>query len=403
MNSMMRRIAFPSPAALRPGLGLFLLCAAIGCGRGERVQLATTAKQPGPIIRLIEGPAGHFEVAGVSPSGDADRKPDEWNQLFAVYVDDLSGSDAGQTPVMGSHQVKNGVLSFKPRFSLREGVRYRAVYNPSALSGTAVAEKPVVAFFSLPKADSSSTTVVANVYPSCDELPENQLKFYINFTAPMSRGEAYQYIRLLDADNKPVDSPFLELDEELWDPQCRRFTLFFDPGRIKRGLKPREEVGPTLEEGKSYTLVIDKKWMDARGNPMKETYKKPFRVGKPDDTQPDPKNWKLSLPTADTVQPLTVAFPKPLDHGLLQRLLWVVDASGNRVPAITTLSNEEKAWHFTPLKGWKAGKYELMIDTALEDLAGNKIDRPFEVDIFEKIDRKVEQKTVKLPFEVKEP
>ena len=104
------------------------------------------------------------------------------------------------------------------------------------------------------------------VYPSRDLLPENLLQFYIFFSAPMSRGEAYRRITLLDiATGKIVDAPFLELDEELWSPDGTRFTLVFDPGRIKRGLKPREEVGPVLEAGKSYSLVIDRQWLDALG------------------------------------------------------------------------------------------------------------------------------------------
>ena len=46
--------------------------------------------------------------------------------------------------------------------------------------------------------------------------------------------------------------------------RATRFTLLFDPGRIKRGLKPAQRrVGPVLEEGKSYTLVIDRGWTDA--------------------------------------------------------------------------------------------------------------------------------------------
>ena len=80
----------------------------------------------------------------------------------------------------------------------------------------------------------------------------------------MSRGEAYRHIRLLDATGKPVAAPFLELDEELWSDDGKRFTLLFDPGRIKRGLKPREELGPVLEAGKSYELV-DRPRLDRRG------------------------------------------------------------------------------------------------------------------------------------------
>ena len=61
------------------------------------------------------------------------------------------------------------------------------------------------------------------------------------FDAPMSRGEAYRHIHLVDAKTgREVEAPFLELGEELWDGDFRRFTLLCDPGRVKRGLKPRE-------------------------------------------------------------------------------------------------------------------------------------------------------------------
>ena len=87
--------------------------------------------------------------------------------------------------------------------------------------------------------------------------------------------------------------PFLELDEELWSPDGTRFTLLFDPGRVKRGLKPREELGPVLEAGKSYSLVIDRDWLDASGNSLKAGFRKTFRVGPPDETSPDPKTWTV--------------------------------------------------------------------------------------------------------------
>ena len=49
-------------------------------------------------------------------------------------------------------------------------------------------------------------------------LPANELKLYIYFSAPMSRGEAWKHIHLLDDAGKPVPLAFLELDQELWDP-----------------------------------------------------------------------------------------------------------------------------------------------------------------------------------------
>jgi hypothetical protein len=44
--------------------------------------------------------------------------------------------------------------------------------------------------------------------------------------------------------------------------------LFFDPGRIKRGLVSQQELGIVLHEGRRYTLLIEKEWKDAEGNPM---------------------------------------------------------------------------------------------------------------------------------------
>ena len=82
----------------------------------------------------------------------------------------------------------------------------------------------------------------------------------------MSRGEAYRHLTLMDiSTKKPVHAPFLELEEELWSPDGKRFTLLVDPGRIKRGLKPREMFGPVLEAGKSYELIVDREWTDVAG------------------------------------------------------------------------------------------------------------------------------------------
>jgi hypothetical protein len=39
------------------------------------------------------------------------------------------------------------------------------------------------------------------------------------------------------------------------------------------------------------------------------------------------------------------------------------------------------SWTFTPEKPWKQGDYEILIDPELEDLAGNSITKPFEIDV----------------------
>jgi hypothetical protein len=44
--------------------------------------------------------------------------------------------------------------------------------------------------------------------------------------------------------------------------------MTFDRARIKRGLTSNETIGPPIEEGKRYTLVIDREWPDTHGVPV---------------------------------------------------------------------------------------------------------------------------------------
>jgi hypothetical protein len=358
-----------------------------------------------PKIQFDQKSAQHVDVAGLDAADlAAIRKvglqADGWSQLFAVYVVPAVGKQPGPA-ILGSYRIDGELLRFEPRFPFMPGVGYRAVFTPSRLSNRAAGNESAISLeFSLPKPKTEAARVT-HVYPSADRLPENLLRFYLVFSAPMERGGIYRHIKLLDDKGKAVDVPFLELDEELWDEAHQRLTLLCDPGRIKRGLKPREEDGPVLEEGKDYTLVIDTGLLDANGNHLREPFRKSFRAIAPDDTQPDPKTWKVQAPAAGTREPLTVTIPKPLDHALLERLVWVTDQTGRKLAGTVTLERDETVWVFTPRTDWTAGQYQLVADTRLEDPAGNSIARPFEVDVFRPVQREVKSDTVRVPFAVK--
>jgi hypothetical protein len=360
----------------------------------------------GTVVHLT---AGTFEVSGLDDANlralaEARWEPERWAALFAVYVDNGGAAERGdRPPLLGSYTVKDRQLRFEPRFPLVPGLRYRAVLEMSRLPRPGDPNAAaVVATFTVPK-PAATPTVVEQVYPTRDALPENLLKFYVHFSAAMSRGEAYDRVRLLDEAGKPVQTPFLELGEELWSPDGKRFTLFLDPGRIKRGLKPREELGPVLEAGKKYTLAIDRGWSDAAGNPLREPYRKAFRAVAAAEQPPDPKTWRVAAPAAGTTQPLDVHFPGPLDHPLLERLVRVTDAAGREVAGTVAVADEETRWRFTPAQPWQAGDYRLVIGTALEDLAGNRIGRPFEVDVFHPVARTADSGTVTLSVAIYAP
>ncbi|MGH9672455.1 MAG: Ig-like domain-containing protein [Bryobacteraceae bacterium] len=344
---------------------VFLLAAALCLTAEER-----------PAITL--GSDGAFRVGGLSALPPPVQLPDLF-QVTAGAIDDAP-------QMLGTHSIEAGVVVFRPRFPLQPGVRYRAVYRSPS---------PVTAEFTIPKKDTAPATSVTHVFPSGARLPENLLKFYIHFSAPMSFGEAYRRLRLLDERGQAIELPFLEIQEELWDRDRKRLTVLFDPGRVKRGLTPHREVGPPLIAGRRYTLVIDRAWMDAEGIPLTSEFRKSFEAVEADRTSPDTSAWRVTAPRAGTRAPLVVSFPEPLDHSLLGRLLTVEDVAGK-----AAIDREESRWLFTPEAPWKAGTHRLVAGEWLEDLAGNRLDKVFDVDVWEKVDRKISQRFRTLPFTV---
>ena len=334
-------------------------------------------------VKMEKG--GEEYVFRLTPFAEGSLSPAE---AMKVFVD--TGS-ADLPPLLGSYAVEGSVLTFTPRFPLREGTSYRVVFD----SGSGRAERT----FDVPEAKAGPPTAVEEIYPTTDLLPENQLKFYLHFSAPMSRGEAYLRVHLLDESGERIALPFLELDQELWDPTGRRLTIFFDPARVKRGLLPHEEAGVPIEAGKSYTLVVEKEWSDARGKPLQSGFRKPFRVGPADREPPRLKDWIVSTPRAGTRDPVIVEFPEPLDNALLRRLIRIVTATmRNPVDGEIVIDRHEMRWRLTPSTPWQAGRYFVEVVTILEDLAGNTLERPFEVDVFERVEERVARETETIAF-----
>ena len=94
-------------------------------------------------------------------------------------------------------------------------------------------------------------------------------------------------------------------------------------------------------------------------------------------------------------------FPRPMDRALLEHMISVLDASGKTLDGVIAVDRQEQRWQFTPASRWKPGVYQLRVDTALEDLAGNKVDQPFDVDVFERVDERVRTETKTLAFTVR--
>ena len=353
-----------------------------------------TAAEPEARILLTTDDQGRhvFELRGIEKSETA-TTGDSAAESFAVYTV-FDSELANPPPLAGSCKALSNGLRFTPRFPLEPGMRYRAVFQ----SG----EQKVMQEFAIPARGAAPAARVRAVYPTARVLPQNQLKFYVQFTAPMSRGDAYRHLALLDAEGTVVDLPFLELSEELWNPRGDRLTLLLDPARVKKELKPREDVGPVLDAGCRYALVVRRDFRDAAGQPLADEFRKEFQVAPPDETCPQPKLWRLQVPRARTDEPLIVDFGEALDRALLERMLWIVDDAGEPVSGTGTVGSEESSWSFRPQDSWRAGRYRLMTDTRLEDLAGNSIVRKFELDGRRRAEPNTEEDTAVVEFEIDE-
>ncbi len=109
----------------------------------------------------------------------------------------------------------------------------------------------------------------------------------------------------------------------------------------------------------------------------------------------DPAKWRIASPREGTTEPLVVTFPRPLDYALLQRTVKVAGVAGK-----IAVARDETEWRFTPDTPWIAGAHELIVETTLEDLAGNRVGRPFDVDTFHEVTRQIETPTVSVPFRI---
>jgi hypothetical protein len=379
--------------------------AAAGCRQSQTANLEiklVVPEEPGGTAALM--------VVGVPPQylpGRAEVSADEWPSILRVTVapegDDPSRlADPDLPAVAGSYSVSGEGIVFKPLFGFDPGLRYRAVFDASKMPGGGNSWKPepIVAIVGVPKKHATPTTVVDRITPSMDTVPENQLRLYLHFSAPMGRKGGIEYVHLLDARGREVEQPFLPIDGEFWNGDRTRFTVFFDPGRVKRGILPNRKLGRPLQAGKEYTLVVDREWRDGEGLPLKDTFRRTFRAGPADMRPLDPVSWRIKEPAAGSRDPLVVTFPEPLDHGLLLRALGVA-AGGSALFGEIAISAHETQWAFTPREPWTAGGHQLVALTILEDLAGNRIGRAFEIDEFEQVDREAEQDRITLPFQVR--
>jgi len=337
---------------------------------------------PSGVMLNVGDPARPTVFVGLSPREvstlrRAELSPSQWAAVYRVAV--VTDTGVATTPVAGTYEAVNGVVVFTPMFPLDPGRTYDVVFDPRAagvpaIAGIAGTSGRVTV---PPRPDTAPPTTVSAVYPGAAEVPANLLRMYVTFSAPMGSRDGQHYVAVLDAQGREMADAVLPLDTGLWNPDHTRFTVLFDPGRVKRGILPNRRAGRSLHPGGTFAIVVRHDWPDGHARPLAADFRRDYTVGPPIERALDPAEWRITTPAAGSRNPLVVVFPWPLDRGLLQRAL-SIEAGGAALDGSARIEDEERRWTFVPAQPWQPRAHALVAQPELEDPSGNRVGRAFE-------------------------
>ncbi|HUR19281.1 MAG TPA: hypothetical protein VMZ90_00645 [Vicinamibacterales bacterium] len=348
------------------------------------VALVTDASTQKPVVRVTGWSS--LELAKLRTGN---RAP--WEAIFQVSV-----PGSGPVAIAGDYRVTSDAVEMVPKFSLDPGREYLVTINAVSLRPPRT-DPRFETRVRLPETTATPATRVTAIYPSSSTWPENILRFYLHFSSPMSGTSAIGHVRLVDERGVEVPDALLEVDVDLWNREYTRRTVFFDPGRVKRGIRPNVEMGRALTAGRTYAIVVDTSWRDAHGQPLAQAFRHAFTAAPAVEAPLDPAAWSITAPSQGTRNPVIVGFPWALDEGLLHRALGVGDNTGRPLDGEIAVGKDQTSWTFTPALPWRAVAHSLIVLTLLEDPSGNKVGQAFEFEMF-KAPKAPEAERVTVPF-----
>ncbi|MFH6603905.1 hypothetical protein ACEZ3G_10490 [Maribacter algicola] len=300
--------------------------------------------------------------------------------------------EESQTSVIGVIVGDKGKHHFAPVVPFTEGLTYTFRKNNTE----------VMASFTIPKRENTGGAELIAIHPKVDTVPENLLKMYFEFAQPMQEVQnALDFISVVNETDGIEIKPFLRLESELWNKERTVLTLWLDPGRIKTDLIPNKEKGLPLTAGKRYTMAIDSSWKSIQGTPLLKKYTKKFYVGPRDDTMPKTKEWQLCMQIEDSVKILLMDFGEPMDAFLAKETIRVYNTGDRQIQGKFNLLENESVLRFVPDEEWSTPKIEVRIESRLEDLAGNNLNRLFDTEVKKDPNQRTPKAVFRIPFEVR--
>ena len=162
------------------------------------------------------------------------RAGGEW---FKVFV--------GKAPKPGQPAMLGSFEKLEERLSLRAEVSVGTGHDLLCKAESAGPGQPIDKPLRSPPTNPDQPTKIAAVYPTGQKLPENLLRIYIHFSAPMSRGRSYRYLHLYRSDGRGSPKPVFGTAAGIVDrgPQTADGAARSRPGQAgpqaPRAIRPR--------------------------------------------------------------------------------------------------------------------------------------------------------------------
>lgn len=328
-----------------------------------------------PLTFTIESPE-RASVTGLTPAEsaalrDAKSSNAEMAQVLRVRLPDAD------VAISGRYAISDGRIEFTPSFPFDRGRTYTLELFTDRLQSKRE-PRVITRTLSLPGEAQTPVTRVLSVDPTTDTWPANILRVYIHFSNAMSSESGVGKITLREAGGPEIAGAFVPLEAEFFNPDHTRYTLFFDPGRVKRGNLPNRQSGRALVPGKQYVIEIAAAWHDALMRPLAAPFRREFRAGPAIEEPLRIEDWQLSEIFAGGTEPLAVTFPWAIDRGLAVRAFAIISPDGHVVEGQSQLEDGDRRWIFVPTLPWAPGNHQLLTLPVLEDVSGNQINRAFE-------------------------
>ncbi len=279
-----------------------------------------------------------------------------------------------QQPVLGTFEKRrNGYLAFTPAFPFTPGQAYEIIED----------DKDYLRFIAKEaiKCSDNPFPRVTDIYPKTDTVPENLLKMYISFSVPIDATQnIHDHITVYDTRSKETRDIFLKLENELWNKDRTAVTLWLDPGRIKKDLIPNKEQGNPIIKFRTYELLVVDNLRDMNGNRV-DSMRKQFFVSHRDETIPNVNSWNVHSPAKGTKEALKIDFNEALDAVLVLETIKIYNSDNQLIYGEFQLLNQGRSVQFIPENTWDSDSYTIQVESRLEDLAGNNLNRLFDVDL----------------------